>query len=80
MNPEDYDVIPTPIEDVQTGWSLIINREGHPVLFQVVSKKLSYDSKSGTVFTLASEPVDGGEPLRIQGPAGTVTHRIIKKR
>jgi hypothetical protein len=80
INPADYDVIPTPIQDVQTGWSLLIKHQGHAVLFQVEKKAFSYTGQQGTVFTLESEPVQGGEPLRIQGPAGTITHRIVKKR
>jgi hypothetical protein len=37
FDPADYDVVPTPIEEVQTGWSLVIKQEGHAVLFQVVA-------------------------------------------
>lgn len=80
MNPEDYDVVPTPIEEVQTGSSLVVKHNGHAVLFQVENKKFSYTPEDGTVWTLESEPVDGGEPWRIQGPSGTMTHRILKKR
>jgi hypothetical protein len=80
IDPADYDVTPTPIEDVQTGWSLLIKHEGHAVLFQVEKKAYSYNGQQGAVWTLESEPVDGGEPWRIQGPPGTITHRIVKKR
>jgi hypothetical protein len=79
-DPADYDVIPTPIEDVQTGWSLVIKHDGHAVLFQVEKKKFGYTPDKGQVWTLSSEPVDGGEPLHIQGPPGTITHRVVKKR
>jgi hypothetical protein len=33
----------------------------------------------GTLFTLESERLASGEPLRIQWPSGTTTHRIVKK-
>jgi hypothetical protein len=75
----DYDVVPTPIEEVQTGWSLVIKHEGHTVLFQVDKKRFSHNQAQGTLFTLESEPLASGQPLRIQGPAGTTTHRIVKK-
>jgi hypothetical protein len=79
FDPADYDVVPTPIEEVQTGWSLAIKHEGHTVHFLVDKKKFSHNQAQGTLWTLESEPVEGGEPLRIQGPAGTTTHHIVKK-
>jgi hypothetical protein len=79
FDPADYDVVPTPIEEVQTGWSLVIKHEGHAVLFQVDKKKFSHNQAQGTLFTLESEPLASGQPLRIQGPAGTTTRRIVKK-
>jgi hypothetical protein len=79
-DPADYDVVPTPIEEVQTGWSLAIKHEGRAVLFQVDKKKFSHNQAQETLFTLESEPLASGQPLRIQGPAGTITHRIVKKR
>jgi hypothetical protein len=72
-------VVPTPIEEVQTGWSLVIKHEGRPVLFQVEKKRFSHNQAQGTIWTLESEPIEGGQALRIQGPAGTITHRIVKK-
>ena len=47
--------------------------------FQVDKKKFSHNQAQGTLFTLESEPLASGQPLRIQGPAGTITHRIVKK-
>lgn len=78
FDPNDFDVIPTPIEDVQTGWSLVTKHEGHADLFQVEKKRFSHNQAQETIFTLESEPVDG-KVSRIQGPAGTITHRIVKK-
>lgn len=80
MNPENVELVATPIEEVPPGSSLLIKHEGRPVLFQVENKKFSYTPESGTVWTLESEPVDGGEPWRIQGAPGMVTQRIVKKR
>jgi hypothetical protein len=80
VNPADHDVTPTPIEQVQTGWSLIIRHDGHAILFQVENKKFNYTPDTGMVWTLESEPVEGGEPLRIQGPSGTVVNRVTRKR
>jgi hypothetical protein len=79
MNPEDVDVVPTPIEQVEPGMSLMIKHEGHAVLFQVENKKFSHKPGTGTVWTLESEPVEGGKPLVIQGPSGTIVHRIVRK-
>ena len=79
FDPADGDVVPTPIEEVQTGWSLVIKHEGRPVLFQVEKKRFSHNQAQGTIWTLESEPIEGGQALRIQGPAGTITHRIVKK-
>jgi hypothetical protein len=58
----------------------VINRERRPALFQVEDKRFSYNSQQGTIFKLESEPVGGGEPWRIEGPAGTTVHRITQKR
>jgi hypothetical protein len=80
MNPEDYDVVPTPIEEVQMGSSLLVKHGGQAVMFQVENKKFNYTPENGTVWTLESEPVDGGQPWCIQGPPGTMTHSIVKKR
>lgn len=77
--PNDFDVIPTRIEEVQSGWSLVIQHDGRAVLFQVRGKGMSYVEQQGTVFKLESEPADGGHPLRVQGPAGTIVHRLVHK-
>lgn len=80
MNSEDVDLVPTPIQLVETGMSLLmIKDDGRPVLFQVENKKFSHKPDTGTVWTLESEPVEGGEPFVIQGPSGTMTHRIVRK-
>lgn len=79
MDTQNVDVVPLPIEEVQTGMSLLVKREGHAVLFQVENKKFKYTPTTGTVWTLESEPVDGGDPWVIEGPSGTTVHRIVRK-
>ena len=56
--PNDFDVIPTRIEEVEPGWSLIIQHDDRAVLFRVRGKGMSYIEQQGTVFKLESEPVD----------------------
>jgi hypothetical protein len=77
-DPNDVDVIPTPIEQVRTGWTLATNQAGRPGLFQVDKVTFSFKPGEGTLYTMESEPVDG-KVLRIQGPPGTITHRIVTK-
>ena len=48
----DFDVIPTRIEEVQPGWSLVIQHQGHAVLFQVHGKGMSYVEQQGTIYKL----------------------------
>lgn len=79
METEDLDVLPIPIEEVQTGVSLLVKHDGHAVLFQVENKKFSFTPETGTVWALESESVDGGDPWVIQGPSGTTVHRIVRK-
>jgi hypothetical protein len=50
------------------------------VSFQVENKISNYTRDTGTVWTLESEPVNGGQPWQIQGPSGTIVHRIVKKK
>jgi hypothetical protein len=80
MNPEDIDIVPTPIEEVDTGSSLAIKHEGHAVLFQVENKKFAYTPDKGAIWTLESEPLEDGKPLVIQGPSGTICHRIVRRK
>lgn len=77
---DDVSVTRMPIERVETGMSLVVKRGAHAYLFQVEKKTFSYSSDAGTVFTLESEPVDGGNPWVISGPPGTPVIRVIRKR
>ena len=77
---DDVDVTQIPIEQAEPGMSLAVKRDGHAYLFQVENKKFSYRAAEGTVFTLESEPVDGGAPWVITGPPGTLVHRVTRKR
>jgi hypothetical protein len=77
---DDVSVKQIPIEQAETGMSLVVKRGGHAYLFQVEKKKFSYREGEGTVFTLESEPVDGGDPWVITGPPGTLVHRVTRQR
>lgn len=76
----DLDVIAMPIELAETGMSLVVQQDGHAYLFQIENKKFSFKPAEGTIYTLESEPVDGGEPWKIVGPPGTIVHRVTRKR
>jgi len=78
FDPNDVDVVPTPIEQVQTGWQLVTKQGERPVLFVVDKVTFSYKADQGTIYTLESEPIEG-KVARIQGPPGTITHRIVRK-
>jgi len=77
---DDVSVVRIPIEEVETGMSLMVKRRTHAYLFPVEKKTFSYSSDAGTMFTLESEPVDGGNPWVISGPPGTPIIRVIRKR
>jgi hypothetical protein len=77
MEPK-YNVSEIPIEEVQTGMTLVVERGGQQRLFQVENKKFKFKAGETPMFTVETEPVDGGEPWAIEGPAGTVLRRITK--
>lgn len=77
---DDVSVARIPIEEAETGMSLMVKRGAHAYLFQVEKKAFSHSPDAGTVFTLESEPVDGGKPWVISGPPGTPVIRIMRKR
>jgi hypothetical protein len=79
MNINDADSVPTPIEDIKTGMTLAVERDGGVRLFQVHKVKLSWKN-GGTSYTLtSSEPVIGGDPWVISGPPGTMVTRLVRK-
>jgi hypothetical protein len=77
---DDVSVTRIPIEQADTGMSLMVKRGAHAYLFQIEKKTFSYSPDAGTVFTLESEPVDGGDPWVICGPPGTPVIRVMRKR
>ena len=48
------------VEAVQPGFSLAIHRDGDYRLFQVECTQISQRTDQPVMFTLTSEPVDGG--------------------
>jgi hypothetical protein len=77
---DDVSVVRIPIEQADTGMSLMVKRGAHAYLFQVEKKKFSYSPVAGSVITLESEPVDGGDPWVVSGPPGTPVIRVMRKR
>lgn len=68
-----------PIEQAEPGMSLAVQRDGHAYLFQVENKKFAWKAGGGSIFTLESEPVDGGDPWVISGPPGTPVVRVMRR-
>ena len=80
INLNDADSVPTPIEDIKTGMTLAVERDGGARIFQVHRVKMSWND-GGTTHTLtSSEPVVGGDPWVISGPPGTMVTRLVRKK
>jgi hypothetical protein len=80
ININDADPVTTPIEDIKTGMTLAVAREGGARLFQVHRVKMSWND-GGTTHTLtSSEPVVGGDPWVISGPPGTMVTRLVRRK
>ena len=72
-----YYVQKVPVESVQPGFSLAIDRDGDYCLFQVECTQMSQRAGRPVMFTLVSEPVDGGDPWILECEAGTPVVRIL---
>lgn len=72
-----YYVQKVPVESVQPGFSLAIHRDGDYRLFQVECTQMSQRTGRPVMFTLVSEPVDGGDPWVMECEAGTPVVRIL---
>ncbi len=68
-----------PIERVENGMSLAVEKDGHIVLFQVNSKGFSYKPDGPTIFVLKSEVLENGEQWVIEKPAGTMMTRVLRE-
>ncbi len=66
-----------PVEAVRPGFSLAIARDGDYRLFQVECTQMSQRSGRPVMFTLMSEPADGGEPWVLEYEAGTPVVRLL---
>jgi hypothetical protein len=80
----NYDVQGIPVEQVQPGFSLVIDRGEGPQLFQVedvaFSSQRQDDGSYVNTFTLTSGPVaGGGAPWVITLPMGTLVGRILRR-
>ena len=66
-----------PVESVQPGFSLAIHRDGDYRLFQVECTQMSRRARQPVMFTLISEPVNGGDPWVLECEQGTPVVRIV---
>jgi hypothetical protein len=66
-----------PVEAVQPGFSLAIHRDGDYRLFQVECTQMSRRAGRPVMFTLTSEPVNGGDPWVLECEEGTPVVRIV---
>ncbi|AKN16289.1 hypothetical protein [Mycobacterium haemophilum] len=66
-----------PVESVEPGFSLAIRHDGDYRLFQVECTQMSQRSGQPVMFTLTSEPVNGGDPWVVEYEAGTPIVRLL---
>jgi hypothetical protein len=80
-DPPNFDVVLIPVEQVQLGFSLLVDRGQGPQLFQVENVRFramqEADGSHVSTYMLTSEPVDGGDPWNIEYPAGTQVSRVL---
>jgi hypothetical protein len=80
ININDADPVPTPIEDIKAGMTLVVEKDGGARLFQVDRVKLWWND-GGTTHTLtSSQPILGRDPWVISGPPGTMLTRLVRKQ
>lgn len=73
----DYYLQKVPVESVRPGFSLAIDRDGDYRLFRVECTQMTQRGGQPVMFTLTSEPVDGGEPWVLECEAGTPVVRVL---
>lgn len=83
-DPSNYDVQGIPVEQVQPGFTLVVDRGDGPQMFQVenvaFSSRRQDDGTYVNTFTLTSGPVaGGGAPWVITLPMGTLVGRILRR-
>lgn len=74
------DVELVPVEQVQLNHALLVDRGHGPELFEVENVRFrSLQQEDGSwvgTYLLTAEPVDGGEPWKVEYPAGTPVSRV----
>jgi hypothetical protein len=73
----EYYLQKVPVESVRPGFSLAVDEDGDYRLFQVDCIQMSQRSGQPVMFTLTSEPRDGGDPWVLEFEAGTPVVRIL---
>jgi len=73
----NYYLQKVPVESVRPGFSLAIRRGGGFRLFQVECTQMSQRSGEPVMFTLTSEPGDGGQPWVLEYEEGTPVVRLL---
>ncbi|BBY24805.1 hypothetical protein MSTO_50100 [Mycobacterium stomatepiae] len=73
----EYYLQKVPVESVEPGFSLAIGEDGDYRLFQVECTQMSHRAGLPVMFTLTSEPVDGGEPWVLECEEGTPVVRLL---
>lgn len=73
----EYYLQKVPVESVRPGFSLAVHDDGDYRLFQVECAQMSQRAGLPIMFTLTSEPVDGGAPWVLECEEGTPVVRIL---
>lgn len=72
-----YHLVQLLIEHVKPGYSLAIPTDTGWRLFQVERVQMSHEASQPVMFTLSSEPINGGDPWVLEYEAGTPVIRIL---
>jgi len=80
-DPTNHDVVLIPVEQVQLGFSLLVDEGQGPQVFQVDNVRFrSLQGPDGSyvgTYLLTAEPVEDADPWRVEYPAGTEVSRIM---
>lgn len=73
----EYYLQKVPVESVEPGFSLAIDEDGDYRLFQVECTQRLHRVGTPIMYTLISEPVNGGDPWVLECEEGTPVVRIL---
>lgn len=73
----DYYLQKVPVDSLRPGFSLAIDQGGDYRLFQVECTQMTQRSGQPVLFTLTSEPMEGGDPWVLECAAGTPVVRVL---